>query len=214
MRQQLELNMQRFRRFSAIFGLSLALAALSVESMQAQEVAPVGDSQTAPRQLEQSTNSNGAQPTSPEFFEAAGDRASRRLSEMGETLFRSMGAQIMQTLTRSGISQADSEEVARRYASEFGNCARSAFMIEAERQSISVNELLTRLAEVTYIGNVDLSEGSGFDPIQNVSKVMDFYSVNANLVSCVMGAMQDAGIPFEAGIEALPGPTGIAGPEE
>ena len=120
----------------------------------------------------------------------------------------------MQTLTSSGMSQADSEEVTRRYASEFGNCARSAFTTEAQRQSISIDELLTRLAEVTYIGNVDLSEGSGFDPIQNVSKVMDFYSVNANLVSCVMGAMQGAGIPFEAGIEALPGPAGIAAPEE
>jgi hypothetical protein len=131
---------------------------------------------------------------------------------MGGILFQSMGEQIGQTLVSSGLSQPDSEEVARQYASEFGNCARSAFMLEAERQSISINELLTRLAEVTYIGNVDLSEGSGFDPIQNVSKVMDFYSVNSNLVSCVMGAMQDAGIPFEAGLKSLPGPSDVAAP--
>jgi hypothetical protein len=59
------------------------------------------------------------------------------------------------------------------------------------------------------VNNVDLSDGGGFDPIQNVSKVMDFYSVNSNLASCVMGAMQDAGISYESGLDALPEPAGI-----
>jgi len=201
--------MQQIRHFPTSLGLALVLAALLATSVQAQEIPAEERSRPVTEPIEVSVDSYSDQLTRPESFEGIGNQLAQRLPEMADRMFQSIGRQTIQTLTDSGLSQADSEEIARRYAADFADCGRSAFMIEAERQSISINELLARFAEVTYIGNVDLSDGAGFDPIENVSKVMDFYSVSANMVSCVMGAMQNSGISFQSGLDALPGLAGI-----
>lgn len=188
------------KRFPTNSGVAAVMALLFTQVL-AQDTPPEQEPNPATSSFEQLAQTGS--------FDAIGDRLAERLPLMADKMFQSMGSQTIQTLIDSGLSQADSEAIARRYASDFADCGRSAFMLEAERQGISINELLARLMEVTYIGNVDLSEGSGFDPVQNVSKVMDVYGMNANLLACVTGAMQAAGIPFEAGLEALPQTDGI-----
>lgn len=178
-------------------GFAVVLTALPVACVEAQN--SFADEVTEP--TEEAAGSNTPQ-LPPEFFEAAGNRLAQILPEIADRMFPSIGSQAIQALTDSGLSQADSEEIANRYASGFADCATAAFMSEAERQSISIGELLARLIEVTYIGNVDVSD-PGFDPIQNVSEVMDFYGMSANLESCAVAAMLEAGISYQSGVEAL-----------
>jgi len=198
--------MQRVGSLVTALGLASAFAPPLVTRVAAQESFRDERSLPVTESIEEPVGSNAPQ-MPPEFHEAAGNQLAQHLPEIADRMFPSIGVQAIQALTDSGLSHADSEAIAQRYASAFADCATATFMSEAERQSISLGELLGRLIEVTYIGNVDLSD-PGFDPIQNVSKVMDFYSMSANLESCAVGAMQEAGISYQSGVEALSELTG------
>ena len=193
--------MQRVSSLVTALGLVLAFAPPPFTRVAAQESFSDEPPLPVTEPTEETVGSNAPQ-LPPEFFEAAGNQLAQRLPEIADRMFPSIGNQAMQALTDSGLSQADSEAIAQRYASDFADCATATFTSEAERQSISLGELLGRLLEVTYIANVDVSD-PGFDPIQNVSKVMDFYGMSAHLESCAVGAMQEAGISYESGVEAL-----------
>lgn len=189
--------MRTIRHFPANLGSALALAALVVTQVLAQDVTPDDRPRPAAEPIEESTE----------------NLLIRRQQQMTEGFYQAFGRQIAQTLTDSGLSQSDSEAIARRYAEGFTECTTAAIETEAERQSISVDELLERLREATYIGNVTPSDD---DPVsaamQRVSGVMDIISVDANLGACVMGAMARAGISFQTGLDTLPDPRGIEPP--
>lgn len=193
--------MQPARRLSATFGFALALVALLVTHAEAQNARPEEPYRPVTVPNEEAGGSN-ADRLPPEFFENAGNRLAQRLPELIDRISQTIAAQAIQALTDSGLSQADSEAVAQRSASEFSECVMAAFVIEAERQSIPLNELFTRLLEVTYIGNVDVSDPA-FDPIQNLSKALDPYGMNANLESCVADVTQKSGISYQSAVEAL-----------
>ena len=193
--------MQLARRFSATLGLALALVALPVTHAEAQNTLPDDPSRPETVPIDGADGSN-ANRLPPEFFVEAGNRLAQRLPELIDRISQTIAAQAVQALTESGLSQADSEAVAQKSASDFTDCAVAAFASEAERQSIPLNELFTRLLEVTYIGNVDVSDPA-FDPVQNLSRALDPYGMNANLESCVADVTQKSGISYQSAVEAL-----------
>jgi hypothetical protein len=106
---------------------------------------------------------------------------------MADGIYQLNGTRVVQRLTDSGMALSDSEQIARRYAVDVAECAMASLKIEAARQSISVDELLSHLAAAARIGG---------DP----SDVIDRSSVEANALPCETDAMQRAGIPFQSDV--------------
>jgi hypothetical protein len=193
--------MSRTRRFPGEFCLAFAVAPLlSISAMAQDETA---EALTLPETgpVEISVDSDGDE-----------NLLMQHQQDMTNRFFAMVGGPLMAKLIDSGLSLADSEEITRKYAAEFTACTTSAVTIEAERQGISVDELIANLREATFIGNVKPSDDPVSGAIQRVSEVMDVVGIEANLVPCVIGAMQNAGISFQSGVDALPEPAVIEVP--
>lgn len=100
---------------------------------------------------------------------------------MADGIYRLAGRKIVQILTDSGLALSDSEGIARRYAADVAECAIASLTAEAARQSIPVDELLSRLAKAARDGG---------DPVD----VIDRPSVEAHAAPCQADALQQAGI--------------------
>ncbi len=129
---------------------------------------------------------------------------------MASMLYRTAGGDIVQQLIASGLPQADSETIARAYASDVAKCSTIAMRVEAERQSISPAELVARLDAAMNFGDLNPSDviAGPTDLIAIVSEVVDVSSMEANLNPCIADAVQRAGLTPDAAIEALPQPFG------
>lgn len=112
--------------------------------------------------------------------EAIDSRLVKRQQEMADGVYRLAGGRIVQMLTDSGLALSDSERIARQYAADVAECAITWLAVEATRQSISIDELLSRLAGAAADG------GNPFD-------VIDRPSVEAYAAPCEADAMQRAG---------------------
>jgi hypothetical protein len=117
-------------------------------------------------------------------------RLAGRQQEMADGIYRLGGTWVIQRLTELGLAQSDSEVVARRYAADSAECAMAALKTEAARQSISVDELLSRVAAAGLDG------GDAFDAV-------DRSSLEANAFPCEVDALQRAGIPLDDELKRL-----------
>ena len=79
----------------------------------------------------------------------------------------------------------------------------TAFRIEAERQSVSVDELLSQLRAALDFGDVNVSDVNVSDVIASVSDVIDLARMDTGLLPCVADAMQRAGVSFQSEVESL-----------
>ncbi len=122
--------------------------------------------------------------------EGIDDRLARRQQEMVDGIYQLSGTWVIQRLTDLGLAQSDSEVIARRYAADSAECAMAALKTEAARQSISVDELLSRVAAAGRDG------GDAFDAI-------DRSSLEANTFPCEVAALQRAGIPLDDEFERV-----------
>lgn len=114
----------------------------------------------------------------------------RRQQGMADAIYQLSGNWVIQRLTDLGLAQSDSEVVARRYAADSAECAMAALKTEAARQSISVDELLSRVAAAGRNG------GDAFDTV-------DRSSLEANQFPCEVDALQRAGIPIDEEFERV-----------
>jgi hypothetical protein len=122
--------------------------------------------------------------------EGSDGRLARRQQEMAGAIYQLSGTWVIQRLTDLGLAQSDSEVIARRYAADSAECAMAALKTEAARQSISVDELLSRVAAAGRSG------GDAFDAV-------DRSSLEANAFPCEVYALQRAGIPLDEEFEQL-----------
>jgi hypothetical protein len=123
--------------------------------------------------------------------EADDSRLARRQQDIVEAIYRTVGGRVVQKLTDSGIAPSDSEEIARRYAADSAECAMDALQAEAARQSISVDELLARIAAAVADGG----------DINDVFDVVDRSSVETSTLLCEADALQRAGIPLQSDVQ-------------
>ncbi len=115
-------------------------------------------------------------------------RLARRQQGMADAIYQLSGTWVIQRLTNLGLAQSDSEVIARRYAADVAECAMVALKTDAARQSISVDELLSRAAAAGRNG------GDAFDAV-------DRSSLEANTFPCEADALQRAGIPLDEEFE-------------
>ena len=117
--------------------------------------------------------------------------------QLAESFFRSMGSRVMQSLMRSGLSPADSEQVARQYAADIASCGTTMITEEAARQSISIAELFTRFFAAMQAGEWNRPEVTA-----RLSEVVDVNSATTGLFPCIAAATQRAGLSYEEEGEA------------
>lgn len=144
--------------------------------------------------LEESVDSQSREPERNATDDPVEIRLAERHQEMTDRMYQTVGSSVVRYLAESGLAPSDSEEVARKYAEDFAECGLRAFQIEAERQSISVEELISHFREVVDFREVPAISSS--EVVENASLVIDVPSVNANLFGCVASAVQRAGIPY------------------
>jgi hypothetical protein len=99
-----------------------------------------------------------------------------------------VGPTVVQSLTHSGLALADSEAIARRLAADTAKCTMDSLRVEAERQSVPVDELLSQLQAAVRTGGERLAAA-------------DLSSLQANAFSCQADAMQRAGIVYPSGLQ-------------
>jgi hypothetical protein len=116
--------------------------------------------------------------------ESIDGQLARRQEGITDTIYQVSGTWVVRRLTELGLAQSDSEVVARRYAADAAECAMATLKTEAARQSISVDELLSRVAAAGR---------NGGDPWDAV----DRSSMEANAFPCEVHALQRAGIPLD-----------------
>ena len=121
--------------------------------------------------------------------QAEDSRLARRQQDMENAIYQLVGTSVVQSLSESGLPLSDSEEIARRLAADTAECTMDSLRVEAERQSISADELLSQLQAAARDG------GDPFD-------VADLYSLEANAFPCQADAMQRAGIVYPSGAQA------------
>jgi hypothetical protein len=107
---------------------------------------------------------------------------------MEDAIYQLAGTSVVQSLTRSGLALSDSEEIARRLAADTAACTMDSLRVEAERQSISAEELLSQLQAAARDGG-------------DLFYVADLSSLQANALPCQADAMQRAGIVYPAGVQ-------------
>lgn len=162
--------------------------------MERTEVAPPAD---RPSERGESTTAEPDESVDPEsgqaertISEEAGDSAlAKRQKDMEDGIYQLVGTSIVQSLTQSGLALSDSEEIARRLAADTAKCTMDSLSVEAERQSISADELLSQLQTTVRDG------GSPF-------AVADLSGMNANAFPCQADAMQRAGMLFSSSAQA------------
>jgi hypothetical protein len=110
-------------------------------------------------------------------------RLAERQQNMEDGIYQLVGTSVVQSLSESGLAPSDSEEIARRLAAETAECTMDSLRVEAERQAISADELLSQLQATARDG------GDPFD-VANLS------SMNAHAFPCQVEAMQRAGIVY------------------
>ena len=117
--------------------------------------------------------------------QAMDSRLAERQQDMEDGIYQLVGPSVVQSLIESGLALSDSEEIARSLAADTAECTMDSLRIEAERQSISADELLSQLQAAARDG------GDPFD-------VADLSSMNAHAFSCQADAMQRAGILYRS----------------
>lgn len=115
-------------------------------------------------------------------------RLAMRQRDWENTMYEQFGNTAVQELMKLGLAQADSEAIARRLAADLAECSMASLMAEAQAQSISVEELFSRL---------DAASRDGGDPFD----VVELSRVTANSFACEADAMQRAGIPYPSGAQ-------------
>jgi hypothetical protein len=119
--------------------------------------------------------------------QATESRLAARQQDMEDGIYELLGSGTVEYFIASGLSRPDSEEIARRLAADTAECTMDAVRVEAEKQSTSVDEVLSQLGAVVRGG------GDPFD-MANLS------SVQASAFPCQADAMQRAGIPYPSGV--------------
>ena len=122
--------------------------------------------------------------------QAMDSRLAERQQDMEDGIYQLVGTGVVQSLVESGLALSDSEEIARRLAAETAECTMDSLRIEAERQSISADELLSQLQATARDG------GDPFD-------VADLSSMNTYAFPCQADAMQRAGIVYPSGAQEV-----------
>jgi hypothetical protein len=140
-----------------------------------------------PRDTDVSTDQSIGSPSE----EDLDDELARRQQGMADTIYQISGTWVVRRLTDLGLAQSDSESIARRYAADSAECAMATLKTEAARQSISVDELLSRAAAAARNGR------DAFDAV-------DRSSLEANAFPCEVDALQRAGIPIDEEFERVP----------
>ena len=135
-----------------------------------------------------------------------------RRRDMANALYLMSRDRLVEDLTSSGLAESDSEAIARRYASDIAECATTSLAMEAQRQSISVDELFSRLREAMDFGDLNPSDVDPSDVMVRLSYVVDLTSIETNLLPCWVDAMQRAGLPYEAEAQSLLDQFGIENP--
>ena len=121
--------------------------------------------------------------------EAADSALAKRQKDMEDGIYQLVGTSVVQSLTQSGLALSDSEEIARRLAADTAKCTMDSLRVEAERQSVSVDELLSHLQAAARTGGELLDAA-------------DLSRLQANAFSCQADAMQRAGIVYPSGVQA------------
>jgi hypothetical protein len=114
-------------------------------------------------------------------------RLATRQQDMEDGIYELLGSGTVEYLIASGLPQPESEEIARRLAADTAECTMDAVRIAAERQSTSVDEVLSQLGAAVRDG------GNPFD-------VANLASLRASSFACQADAMQRAGIPYPSGV--------------
>ena len=154
-----------------------------------QSTAPLSERvDSATTEADESVNAELDRPERSQSEQTVDGRLARRQQEMEDTLYQLAGTSVVQMLIESGLALSDSEEIARRLVADIAECAMDSLRIEAARQSISVDELLSRL---------EAAGRDGGDPFD----VADRASLEANAFPCQADAMQRAGIPYPLGAQ-------------
>lgn len=145
-----------------------------------------GDSTTT--ETDESVNAESDQLQRSISGQAMDSRLAERQQDMEDAIYQLVGTSLVQELIESGLARPDSEEIAQRLVADIAECTIDSLRAEAARQSISVNELLSRL---------DAATRNGGDPFD----VADRSSLEANSFPCTADAMQRAGIPYPSGAQ-------------
>jgi hypothetical protein len=120
--------------------------------------------------------------------EAADSALAKRQKDMEDGIYQLVGPSVIQSLTQSGLALADSEAIARGLAADTAKCTMDSLRVEAERQSVPVDELLSHLQAAVRTGGELLAAA-------------DLSSLQANAFSCQADAMQRAGIVYPSGLQ-------------
>lgn len=120
--------------------------------------------------------------------EAADSALAKRQKDMEDGIYQLAGTSVVQSLTQSGLALSESEEIARRLAADTAKCTMDSLRVEAERQSISVDELLSQLQAAVRTGGEQLD-------------AVDLSTLQASAFSCQADAMQRAGIVYPSGVQ-------------
>jgi hypothetical protein len=120
-----------------------------------------------------------------------------RQPELTAAFFKDMGPRVIQKLTESGLSPADSERVARQYAADIAECGTTMIVEEAARQSVPVLELFAR-----FFAAMKAGDWNRRDVTERLSGVVDVNSTGTGLYPCITSAAQRAGLSYEEESEA------------
>lgn len=132
-----------------------------------------------------------------------------RQQAMANAMYQTIGSRVAERLTDSGLATSDSEELARNYTTGLAACATNSLTMEAGRQSVSIEEMISRLRAAMDFGDVNLSDVSMTDMIDRLSTVVDLASMETNLFPCLTGATERAGLSFQSETEALSDQLGL-----
>jgi hypothetical protein len=120
-----------------------------------------------------------------------------RQPELTEAFFRDMGPRVIQKLSESGLSPADSERIARLYAADIAECGTTMIVDEAARQSVPIMELFARFFAAMQAGEWNRPEVT-----ERLSGVIDVNSTSTGLYPCITSAAQRAGLSYQEEGEA------------
>jgi hypothetical protein len=117
-----------------------------------------------------------------------------RREEMTEAIYQAGGDLFINQLMNSGLARADSERIARQYAEDMTACAEAAMTLEAESQSLTLQELLTNLQETVQNSDLNSSDMSEEDIRLLTAEAIDQDRVEENMFPCAMAALQRTGL--------------------
>jgi len=161
---------------------------------------------------EEVRDADSVEPARPAVENTAAISPDLREQRMADWINGTLGRRIAEMLSNAGLAPSDSEEIVRTYSASMARCIETTFANEAARQSLTIDEFYLRMQAAMDFGDINPSDVSMTDVAARVAEVADVTSMEANLLPCLIVAVQQAGLSLESLLDAVQGQPGFPVP--